>query len=62
MIVFPQGEIAPYYMGTPEFVIPNQVIENELAAPNYLNNFRKHATFLKTVAFLLTQPSQLRFY
>ena len=36
VIVFPQGEIAPYYMGTPEFVIPNQVIENELAAPNYL--------------------------
>ena len=33
VIVFPQGEIAPYYMGTPEFVIPNQVIENELAAP-----------------------------
>ena len=31
-----QGEIAPYYMGTPEFVIPDQVIENELAAPNYL--------------------------
>ena len=24
------------YMGTPEFVIPDQVIENELAAPNYL--------------------------
>ena len=31
-----QGEIAPYYMAPPEFVIPNQVIENELAAPNYL--------------------------
>ncbi|MGH2155946.1 RsiV family protein, partial [Enterococcus faecalis] len=30
VVVFRQGHIAPYYIGTPEFVIPNELIDNEL--------------------------------
>ena len=38
IITFAQGEIAPYYMGTPEFVIPTKIIKQQLASPNYLSN------------------------
>lgn len=36
-ITFAQGEVAPYYMGTPEFVIPTKIIQQQLASPNYLS-------------------------
>lgn len=37
-ITFAQGDIAPYYMGTPEFVIPTKIIKQQLASPNYLSD------------------------
>ncbi|MBO0482819.1 RsiV family protein [Candidatus Enterococcus courvalinii] len=36
-ITFAQGKVAPYYMGTPEFVIPTKIIQQQLASPNYLS-------------------------
>lgn len=36
VIAFPEYEIAPAYMGTPEFVIPTNVIKDLLVDKNYL--------------------------
>lgn len=37
VIVFPQYAIAPGYMGTPEFVIPQKVLKSLLVDPTYLS-------------------------